>query len=681
MAKNDDLLSGLRKLSREVTAAVLAGMLFLALVAVASVPTVLSSPRGASAQTQATSPPSGENLSPEEAKRRDEWRTFMAQKSLPRKGCFSAAYPSREWNATRCTAAPKIPMTPKRGTRPLVVGNGNDISAQAPIGFISTAIGSFDNVTNVTSESSPIGNSGAPVANAYTLQVNTNPFASSVCSGAGNPAQCSGWEQFVFFNGGSSGAAFIQYWLIRYNNPCPSGQSWNQFSFSGSTDIYCWKNDSGGAVAVPNQPITNLLQLSLSGAVSATSDGVTMFVGTTAYARAGDNAVNAASGWTTAEFNVFGAGGSSAGGGAASFNSGASVTPRTRIVYGGTAAPTCVAQGFTGETNNLSFGPSAPSASQPGPAVVFSESTAGGATSNCAAATTVGDTHLFTNQGLFYDFQASGDFLLAKVDPSFVVQARQVSGAPTWPDASVNSAIATQMGKTKVAVCLEPTRLYVDGAIEELGEAPFSAPGGVTITRRGNVYFVTNPSGDSVRVTVNAGWIDALVGFGRWPVKVTGLLANAEGNVNKVAARDGAVFTNPLTFNDLYHRYGGSWRVTSQESLLSVCGNQNVEHGNPRRPFFAQDLDRKTFDRTRAVCMAAGVKGRALLDACTLDVAVIGDDAAALVFVTAHQPVAVGNPLSRSGRNGWGLRTWLLVLLLILIILGLLLFVMRRRTA
>ena len=77
--------------------------------------------------------------------------------------------------------------------------------------------------------------------------------------------------------------------------------------------------------------------------------------------------------------------------------------------------------------------------------------------SNCAAATSVGDTHLTTFNGLLYDFQASGDFVLAQVDPDFVVQTRQVSGAPTWPDASVNSAVATRMGKTKVAVCLAGT--------------------------------------------------------------------------------------------------------------------------------------------------------------------------------------------------------------------------------
>jgi len=92
-----------------------------------------------------------------------------------------------------------------------------------------------------------------------------------------------------------------------------------------------------------------------------------------------------------------------------------------------------------------------------GPAVIFQESTAGGASSNCAAATTVGDTHLRTFDGLFYDFQASGDFTLVEIDPGFEVQTRQVSGAPTWPNATVNNAVAVRFGTTEVAICLAPS--------------------------------------------------------------------------------------------------------------------------------------------------------------------------------------------------------------------------------
>lgn len=629
------------------------------------------------AVAQPTAAPANQPLSPEEVRLRQEWRISMAQIPLPKKGCFESAYPSREWREVPCTTAPPIPMTPRRGARPLVVGNGDDVSAEVPSGFISTAIGSFDSVTGVTSESGPIGNSGPPVPNAYTLQINTNFFPSSVsCVGSPNPA-CQGWQQFVFFNDGSSASAFIQYWLIKYNNPCPAGQSWNQFSFTGSTDIYCWKNNSGGAVAVPNQPITNLGQLSLSGTVSATGDSVTLSTGSNVYAQSGDNAVNAAAGWQIAEFNVLGPGGNSSGGSEATFDNAPTIVPRVRVIYGGTAPPSCVAQGFTGETNNLSFGPSAPTASQPGPALIFSESSAGGSPSNCAAATTVGDTHLATFGGLFYDFQASGDFVVAQVDPDFVVQARQVSGAPTWPDASVNSAVATRMGKTKVAICL-PGRLNVDGENTELSDGKsLSTPDGVDVWRRGNVYIITSQSGDSVRAEVNASWINVSVGLGRSPAQVRGLLANAGGNVNKIATRDGTVLTNPFSFEDLYHPYADSWRVASNESLLSVCGDRNVERGIPRRPFYANDLDPRVYERTRAVCTAGGVKAGPLLDACALDVAVIGDDKAAQVFVNAPEPVAVGKPVVNKTP---GLIKWLVLLILIVIILGLLLLLKKRKT-
>lgn len=52
--------------------------------------------------------------------------------------------------------------------------------------------------------------------------------------------------------------------------------------------------------------------------------------------------------------------------------------------------PACLARGFTGETNNLSFGPTAPPASGPGPALLVTESSAGGAPTICAAVTDVG---------------------------------------------------------------------------------------------------------------------------------------------------------------------------------------------------------------------------------------------------------------------------------------------------
>ena len=638
--------------------------------------------------TPVTTAAAQEQVSLDEANKRKDWSQSMLKKAAPKQGCFSAAYPRAEWQEVPCEAAPNIPMVPRSGLRPFVIGNTNDISASAPSGTITQAIGHFENISNVTSETGLIGNSGVPVNDAYTLQVNTNQFTSTACSASPN-ANCKAWEQFVHFNNGSSGSAFIQYWLIKYNATCPAGQNWTQFTFTGQTDIYCYKNDSGGAVGVPNQPITNLGNLTLTGSATSTGDSVALSTGTNVYTRNGDNFVAAASGWTAAEFNVFGAGGSSAGGGQANFNALASLNTRTEIIYGGNAAPNCLAQGFTGETNNLSFGPGAPVATAPGPAVIFQESNAGGATSNCKAASTIGDTHLRTFHNLFYDFQAAGDFTLAEVAPDFSVHTRQVSGAPTWPDATVNKAVAARFGKTAVAICLAPAgndataRVLVDGKPTPVDDGKtLELADGVGIHRQGNVYQIVGEEGDSIRATVNSysntNWIDVDVGLGKWPSAVKGLIANVNGNVNQIAARNNFVLTNPFNFDDLYRRYAESWRVAADQSMLSVC-NREFERGTPRRTFYAADLEAGLRERTQAVCTAAGVMPGALLDACTLDVAVIGQDAAATVFVTAIVPAAVGTIVGGGGRvleNWW----WLLFLLLLAIIL-ILWFMMRKKTA
>ena len=182
------------------------------------------------------------------------------------------------------------------------------------------------------------------------------------------------------------------------------------------------------------------------------------------------------------------------------------------------------------------------------PAIVFDQSTRVGATAYCANGTAVGDTHLTNFNGLLFDFQASGDFLLAEIDPDFVVQTRQKSGAPTWPNASVNKAVGMKMGKTRVAICLEPNRFVVDGKPNNIGNGKSLSLPDVTVTRNGDVYVFTRPDGANVRAELNNGWIDVSVSLGGPApvVNVRGLLGNANGNTgpDDLAARDGRCWIN-----------------------------------------------------------------------------------------------------------------------------------------
>ena len=498
---------------------------------------------------------------------------------------------------------------------------------------MSAAEGSYDSVTGVTSESGLVGGTGPAVANAYSLQLNTKPFTTSVCSGSPN-AGCRGWQQFLY-SSRTVGGIFIQYWLLRYNAACPVG--WNTFTFPMSTDTYCWRNGASSApVAV--QPITNLVNLRLGGRANTSgNDAVTMFVGSASATAAGMGSIlNLGAGWKGAEFILVG----DCCGAEATFNAGSTLVVRTTVHNGTMNAPTCVLNGFTGETNNLNLVGTTAVGPGPAPAIVSRQSNVAGTAASCAAAQGVGDTHLRTFSGLLYDFQAAGDFILAQ-SAGFVVQARQASGAPKWPNASVNKAVGTRMGRTRVSVCL-PDRLEVDGKATTVPEgSPLVLPGGVDISRTGNVYLVRGRHGDSVRAQVNNGWIDVSVGLGRRPSKVRGLLANPGGNVGQLATRGGSVLPVPLSFDDLYHRYGNSWRVKAGESLL--CGKR-VRRGNPAKPFYAKDLKPDVAKRARAICKEAGVRKGPHLDACTLDVAVIGQAEAAKVFVGAPAPAAVAIP-------------------------------------
>ncbi|HSS00919.1 MAG TPA: hypothetical protein VLM79_27870, partial [Kofleriaceae bacterium] len=278
----------------------------------------------------------------------------------------------------------------------------------------------------------------------------------------------------------------------------------------------------------------------------------------------------------------------------------------------------------------------------PSPAILFNQTnTAPFSAAWCVPASGLGDTHNTTVRGLYYDFQAAGDFVLAQSGRDFLVQTRQASGAPSWPNAAVNKAVATRMGTTTVAVCLGPTRIEINGQSASVADGQtVGLPDGVDLARRGDVYLITGPHGDSVRAELHGAYINVDVGIGHWPATVQGLLGSGRA-ANEIVARDGTIFTEPVSFTDRYLNFGDSWRVRASESLL--CRDRQVEISNPRKPFCVTDLDPATREHAQGVCLQAGVKPGPLLDACMLDVTVLGDDNAAAAFANAPPPVVVGN--------------------------------------
>ena len=131
------------------------------------------------------------------------------------------------------------------------------------------------------------------------------------------------------------------------------------------------------------------------------------------------------------------------------------------------------------------------------------------------------------------------------------------------------------MGKTRVAVYLQPARLVIDGATNNLGDGKtVFLPTGVQVTRHGVEYRIIDHSGNSVIVDlVKNGseplWMNVSVGLGHTPdTTVRGLLGNPADKADEISTAKGVVLKVPVDVKDLYGQYADSWRVDPAKSTL-----------------------------------------------------------------------------------------------------------------
>lgn len=326
-------------------------------------------------------------LSTEEGRR---WHDAVKKSPMPSEGCFRVEYPSTNWHPVPCsTKEPReVGRSPNRHSAravilPQAVGNTTDDEALVP-GLLTDVTGEFPVVSGVSSENDGTGNDH------WTLQINSNRFANSnYCANARVPAECSGWQQFIFENlgqAGSDGNVFMQYWLVGYNQcpftgSCPPSKDCPSSKWHKSDDgASCFRNSqmvSAGAVGVANLS-TAMFEANTDG----TDDTVVIFdeaAGVGNGVSAAANVLTLHTFWNSAEFNLFGDGE----GRDAVFNSGSTLTPSMTLLYGGNAAPACVMESETLETNSLTLIPFS-CCTNPGalpeiiPTLTFKESNVGG---------------------------------------------------------------------------------------------------------------------------------------------------------------------------------------------------------------------------------------------------------------------------------------------------------------
>ncbi|HEV2199730.1 MAG TPA: hypothetical protein VGR73_07905, partial [Bryobacteraceae bacterium] len=552
----------------------------------------------------------------------------MSRKPLPKNGCFKAEYPNTDWKEVVCGRPSPHPNQGRKGGGANQVGNGADYVAQTA-GTISSAVGSFLPIAGVTGTagvSGDVAGTATVEPDVFMLQMNTqsqfnvipSTFPTPACTGAPNGAAgCYGWQQFLFSQtqgpapgagqqsvpgaGGTTPGLFIEYWLFNWGTPCPALPAWagtTRWNSDGFGD--CWFN--GPMTYVPPQTAAELPGLVMTSGATATQDTVNLATTSGMFAYAEPNVLSLSPVWTQVEFNVFGDCCLTQ----TNFTSPTVLVANTNINDGTVAAPTCVPNdGTTGETNNLTFAPTAAPVCCPyggaAPSIEFMEDYDTSHIHNawCGPTALEGDPHITTADGTHYNLQGAGEFVSLRDSDGAEVQTRQRPVSTTWigSDAydglvtcvSLNAAVAARVGEHRVT--WEPNlsgvpdpsglQLRIDGVLTTLSpQGIVLGTGGRVAPQAGGALEVDFPDGKTLLVTPewwasqsewylnvdlsHLGLVSAeSTGSGRG---IAGAIANGSwlpalpsgGSMGPMPA------TLPARYNALYNKFANAWRVTDK---------------------------------------------------------------------------------------------------------------------
>lgn len=259
-----------------------------------------------------------------------------------------------------------------------------------------------------------------------------------------------------------------------------------------------------------------------------------------------------------------------------------------------------------------------------------------------ATAAATGHGHFTTFDGVSYDFQAAGEFVLAK-DPtgSRAVQARlrPVPGAPV----SVVSAVATRLdGRVVMIDARDDEVLTVNGTARSLaaGESVRIGSGRITRDSNGRTYTIAYTASERAdttapeRLTVDV-WatrVDAALTLdGSRRADMNGLLGSPNGNArDDIAYPNGTALQRPVPFEALYGLYRTVYRVTGPTSLFDYDGGDSPQtFYDPEYPgerATVADLDLETRAEARQQARSAGLTpGTPAFTDAVLDVALSGE--------------------------------------------------------
>ncbi len=277
-------------------------------------------------------------------------------------------------------------------------------------------------------------------------------------------------------------------------------------------------------------------------------------------------------------------------------------------------------------------------------------------------ASSTGDPHLLTFDGLRYDLQTVGEFILIKSNNNdFEVQSRQKPfNSSTY--ISINSAVAIKVGSDRVAFYAQDfpnadttTPLWVNGKPATFKGNKLLLKGGGEILNQGNNYAISAPTGEKVLVNFSSPFLNISPMVCKRPGRYSGLLGNVNenpnddlqirgggnvleaqstyGDVNKVLNYVGLRLPGALDqsekvyFENLYKHFANSWRVKKVESLFDYPAGKTIKDfinlSFPDKYLKLNMLSSEQIQKAHNACTNANV-AQDLLEECIFDVGFSG---------------------------------------------------------
>ncbi|HZK91650.1 MAG TPA: choice-of-anchor D domain-containing protein, partial [Stellaceae bacterium] len=273
----------------------------------------------------------------------------------------------------------------------------------------------------------------------------------------------------------------------------------------------------------------------------------------------------------------------------------------------------------------------------------------------------MGDVHIITYNGTLYDFQAAGEFTLAKSrvpGDAFDIQLRL---QPLSASASVTliTQVAVSLADSSQASGIDritfdwKTRtdpVYVNGVANttlSMASPDLTLPGGTITEISPNMFRVNWNTGETMTVTGNSHNDNVIDGIPlSEPGLVAGLQGEDEGTANDFQLNDGTVIPS-ITQSELYGEFANSWQVSPASSLFDGPAPSTFRDVNfPNDPVKLSDLPQSVVNQAAAVVKAAGITDPGLVQAAELDYIATGSTAILASTQTAQQQIAATIPVT-----------------------------------